>query len=136
VTEAGDPGFERLDFVYMPSRDVARDVGYFTRVVGAELVFAIESSGTRVAMVELAAASPNLLFADHLEGDQPILVYRVGDLEATMEALAARGWKREPAFEIPDGPCCSLRAAGGQRLAIYELTRPEAEKRFAGRKDF
>ena len=45
--------FEQLDFIYMPSRDVAADVVYFTEVLGAKLTFAVEGMGTRVAMVEL-----------------------------------------------------------------------------------
>jgi hypothetical protein len=28
--------FEQLDFIYMPSRDAAADVRYFTDVLGAE----------------------------------------------------------------------------------------------------
>ena len=48
--------FEQLDFIYMPSRDVAADVRYFTEVLGAEVTFAVEGMGTRVAMVELRRA--------------------------------------------------------------------------------
>ena len=33
----------------MPSTDVARDLGYYEDVLGAEIVFAIEAFGTRVA---------------------------------------------------------------------------------------
>ena len=73
--------FESLDYVYMPSRDVARDVTYFTDVLGGRLVFAIDGMGTRVAMVELTEGPPRLLLAGHLDDDQPILVYRVADLE-------------------------------------------------------
>jgi hypothetical protein len=50
--------------------------------------------------------------------------------------MEARGWKCEGTFEIPHGPVCSFRAPGGHRLAVYELTRPEAEEHFAGRRDF
>jgi hypothetical protein len=38
-------------------------------------------------------------------------------------------------LEIPHGPCASFRAEGGQRLAVYELVRPEANAHFAGRID-
>ena len=128
--------FERLDFLYMPSADVAADVEHFTSVVGGELVFTIEAFGTRVAMVRLASEPPDLLLAGHLTGEQPVLVYRVADLERTMAELEARGWEPEPRFGIPHGPCCSFRTPGGHRLAIYELTRPEATARFTGRRDF
>ena len=128
--------FERLDFVYVPSRDVAADAEHFTTVLGAQLVFAIEAFGARVAMVRLADQPPELLLADHLSGEAPILVYRVADLDEAMAALESRGWDPEPRFGIPHGPCCAFRTPGGQRLAIYQLTRPEVGERFAGRRDF
>jgi hypothetical protein len=128
--------FERLDFIYMPSVDVAADVGHFTDVLGAALVFAIEAFGTRVAMVRLSGEPPDLLLAGHLEGERPILVYRVAGLEAAMRELEARGWEPQPVFGIPHGPVCAFHTPAGHRLAIYELTRPEAAERLAGRRDF
>jgi catechol 2,3-dioxygenase-like lactoylglutathione lyase family enzyme len=128
--------FERLDFLYMPSTDVAADVEYFTSVLGADLVFAIEAFGTRVAMVRLSGEPPDLLFAGHLGGERPILVYRVASLDGAMKDLEARGWEPEPPFGIPHGPVCAFRTPAGHRLAIYELTRPEAGERLAGRRDF
>ena len=128
--------FLSLDFVYMPSRNVAADIAYFTDVLGGRLVFAVEGMGTRVAMVELTEAPPRVLLAGHLEGDQPVLVYRVGDLKRAMRDLAARGWQRESTFEIPHGPVCSFRTTGGHRLAIYQLVRPEVGEHFEGRRDF
>ena len=128
--------FESLDFVYMPSRDVAADAAYFQDVLGGRIVFAVEGMGTRVAMLELAAAGPRILLADHVEGEAPIHVYRVADLPAALAELKGRGWKSERTFEIPHGPVCSFRAPGGQRIALYELTRPEVGEHFEGRRDF
>ena len=128
--------FEGLDYVYMPSRDVAADTGYFTTVLGARLVFAIEAMGTRVALLELTDRPPQLVLAGHLEEDRPILVYRVADLDAAARDLSARGWKGGHALEIPQGPVRSFVAPGGQRLAIYELTRPDIMNSFVGRRDF
>jgi hypothetical protein len=128
--------FERLDFLYMPSADVAAEVEYFTGVLGGRLVFAIEAFGTRVAMVKLSDEPPDILLAGHLEGERPILVYRVADLDAAIQGLEARGWGPEPRFGIPHGPCCAFNAPGGHRLAVYELTRPETAAHLAGRRDF
>ena len=128
--------FEALDFVYMPSRDVAGDVRHFTDVLGGELAFAIEAFGTRVAMVRLAPAPPAVLLAGHLEGDRPVLVFRVADLDGAVAALEERGYSAGERFGIPHGPACALDAPGGQRLALYELTRPEADERLGGRRDF
>lgn len=131
-----DPPFERLDFLYTPSADVARDLAYFEDVLGGAVVFAVEGMGARVAAVELAPGSPLVLLADHVQGERPILVYRVADLAATLSELETRGWAREGTFEIPHGPICSFRTPGGHRIAVYELTRPEAASHFDGRRDF
>jgi hypothetical protein len=128
--------FERLDFVYTPSNDVAADAAYFSEVLGGRLVFAIEDSGTRVAMIELTAEAPLVLLTDHLEDDRPILIYRVADLAATLVDLESRGWTRGRSLEIPHGPCCSFRSPGGQRIALYQLTRPQVAEHFEGRRDF
>ena len=79
--------FQSLDFLYMPSADVAADVAYFTEVLGGELGFAIEAMGTRVAMVRLAPGPPDVLLAGHLEGERPVLVYRVAGLDAAVAEL-------------------------------------------------
>jgi hypothetical protein len=128
--------FEQLDFIYTPSRDVEADARFLCGVLGGRPVFAIESMGTRVAMVELAPSSPRILLADHLEGDEPILVYRVANLAETLAELEGRGWRRQSLIEIPPGPCCSFRAPGGQRLAVYEAARPGVVASFTGRRDF
>ena len=128
--------FAQLDFIYCPSGDVAAEASYFTDVLGGELVFAIESGGTRVAAVRLSGGPPLFLLADHVEGDRPILVYRVDDLAASLVELQARGWQPVGTFDIPHGPCCSFRTSGGHRVALYQLTRPEVAAHFEGRRDF
>ncbi len=130
------PALEQLDFLYMPSRDVAGDLAYYTRTLGGEVVFAIEAFGTRVAQLRLTGGGPRLLVAEHLEGEAPVLVFRVADLDAALAGLERRGAEIEARFGIPHGPCAALRTPGGQRLALYELTRPEADERLAGRRDF
>ena len=128
--------FDQLDYVYMPSRDVAADLAFFTEVLGGRCVFAIDAMGTRVAMVELTEGPPRLLLAGHLEGETPILVYRVGDLDAASKDLRERGWKDGHGLEIPQGPVRSFVAPGGQRLAVSQLTRPGVEASFEGRREF
>jgi hypothetical protein len=128
--------FQQLDFVYTPSREVVADLEYFTEVLGGRVVFAVEAMGTRVAAIELTKGPPLVLLADHIEGERPILVYRVADLDAAMAELELRGWQRQPTLEIPHGPCCSFRTPEGHRIALYQLTRPEVVAHFDGRRDF
>ena len=135
MTGSAPPILDELDFLYTPSADVAADMADFTGVLGGRLVFAIEDSGIRVAMIELAGA-PRILLTDHLDGDRPILVYRVADLGAAVAALRDRGWTPERSLEIPHGPCSSFRSPGGHRIALYQLVRPEVAGHFEGRRDF
>jgi hypothetical protein len=128
--------FDRLDFVYLPSRDVAADVKHFTAGLGGELVFAIERFGTRVAMVALAADGPRLLLAEHLQGDRPILIFRVDSLDAAIAELQERGVELGSRFEMPYGSGVGLANPGPQRLALYERTREERGDSLAGRRDF
>jgi hypothetical protein len=95
VGDAPAPPFERLDFLYTPSTDVPRDLRYFTEVLGGRAIFAIDAMGTRVAAVELTEGPPLVLLTDHVEGERPILVYRVGSLATALEDLTGRGWERE-----------------------------------------
>ena len=126
-----------LDFLYVPSADVAADATYWVNVLGARLVFAVDGMGARVAMLELGSSGPRVLLTDHLEDDKrTVLIYRVENLDQTLKELSSKGWKRGRSVEIPHGPCVSFATPGGQRVAIYQLTRPEAAKHFVGRKDF
>ena len=131
-----DRVFEQLDFLYVPSLDVAADAAYFTDVLGGRLVFAIADEDTRVAMVEMTEEPPALLFTDHLEGDRTIFIYRVASLRKALRELADRGWEEEATFEIPQGPCCSFVTPRGQRVALYQRTRPDVASHFVGRRDF
>ena len=128
--------FDRLDFIYLPSRDVAADLKHFTQGLGGEVVFAIEAFGTRVAMVGLASDPPPLLFAGHLQGEAPVLVYRVEDLDQAIAELRLRQVDLGLEFEIPHGPGTEITNPGPQRVAVYERTRPEADEWLAGRRDF
>lgn len=125
-----------LDFIYMPSPDAAADMRHVEEALGGAIVFAIERFGTRVAMVSVGQASPALLFAEHLEGERPVLVYRVDDLDAAAAQLREQGAEVGDEFGIPHGPIRAVAMPGGNRLAIYELTRPERAASLAGRRDF
>ena len=127
---------ESLDFLYMPSRDPAAELEWFEQTLGAEVVFAIEAFGTRVAMLQPSAGPPAVLLAGHLEGDRPVLVFRVASMADAVAELEAAGGSAGPEFGIPHGPVREIEAPGGHRLAIYELTRPERAKSLAGRRDF
>jgi predicted enzyme related to lactoylglutathione lyase len=127
---------EALDVLYVPSRDVEADLNFYREVLGARVVFAIEAMGTRVAEVAISHHGPRLVLADHLAGDAPVLLHRVSNLDDTLGRLCARGLRLERRVELPLGPSATFRSPGGQRLGLYQLTRPEVDERFVGRADF
>jgi len=127
---------EALDVLYVPSRDIEADLAFYRDVLGARVVFAIEAMDTRVAEVAIGSGGPRLVLADHLGGDAPVLLHRVSDLDETLAQLGTRGLRLERRMELPLGPCATFRSPGGQRLGLYQLTRPEVDERFAGRADF
>jgi hypothetical protein len=125
---------ESLDFVYVPTNDVDAAARGYVEGLGAELVWKVRGMGTVVACLRVSTAGPAILLSGHLEGPAPILVYRVADYDAARTRLRAAGADLRE-LEIPQGPCASFRAPGGQRLAVYELTRPHVDSHFAGRID-
>ena len=136
IETPGSVALGQLEFLYTPSTDVAADSRYFREVLGAEIVFAIEAMGTKVAMIRLGGEGPAILLTDHLDGNRPILVYRVDSLADAVAALQARGWPRGRMLELPPGPACSFETPGGHRVALYELSRPIVLESFTGRQDF
>jgi hypothetical protein len=128
--------FEELDFIYLPSTDVAAELEAYVDDLGAEVVWAIERFGTRVAMLRLTAEGPALLLAQHLHGEQPVLLYRVPDLAAAETELRSRGADLGERFGFPDGDAVEILRPGPQRIAVYERSRPERAASIVGRRDF
>jgi hypothetical protein len=90
---------------------------------------------TTVSCLTVSGVGPALLLAGHLSPGPPILVYRVADYAAAVAELRAGGALDLHEIEIPPGPCATFHTASGERLAVYELTRPEVAERFDGRVD-
>ena len=127
--------FRSLDFVYVPTDDVDQAARRWVDELGAELVWKVRAMGTVVAQLRVSDEGPAILLSGHLEGPVPVLIYRVADYAAVVAELRAAGAVDLHEVEIPNGPCATFRAPGGQRLAVYELTRPQAEGFFTGRFD-
>ena len=47
--DAGAPPFIQLDYLYVPSADVSKDLKYFTGVLGGEVGFADAPGGVQLA---------------------------------------------------------------------------------------
>ena len=89
------PCFFRSTILYVPAPNIDAAVRYYTEQLGGELVWKIHAFDTWVAGIRLSASGPMVLLAAHLQGDTPILIYRVEHLESTVASLHARGWRAE-----------------------------------------
>ena len=127
--------FESLDFLYVPTADVAATARLYVEQLGAELVWKVRGMGTVVACLRVSEAGPAILLSGHLEGEAPILVYRVADYADSVDRLRSAGVDDIRQLELPMGPCASFGMPDAQRMAIYELTRPFVLESFAGRLD-
>jgi hypothetical protein len=126
--------FSSLDYIYIPAADVDGETQRYLDTLGAELAWKVRGMGTTVACLRLGEPGPAILLSGHLRGASPILVYRVQDYAATIAQLRERNVAvRE--LEIPQGPCATFTMEGGQRYAVYQLTRPDAFNYFDGRID-
>jgi catechol 2,3-dioxygenase-like lactoylglutathione lyase family enzyme len=128
--------FQSLDFIYTPVVDIDAAIDFYVGKLGAQLVWKVRDGATLVASVRVDADGPQILLANHLEGTVPILIYRVENLADTVAEMKNRGWRPDSEqFEIPHGPCITFHDPNGQRFALYEVVRPEANDFFTGRMD-
>lgn len=118
--------FGPLTYLYVGSSDTKKDLAFYTKVLGAELVWEFHGLGAHVGAVRLGEG-PLLLLADHRPAKSSISIYRVDDLEATTKRLEDRGWTRagEP-VEVPDGPVLVLRDPTGNEVGLLQQDRPDA----------
>ena len=126
--------FESLDYLYVPAPDIEASVKYYTSVLGGRLAWKIYAYGVWVACVQVAKSEPPyLLLADHVK--ELMLIYRVANLDKASIALKAKGWKQIDRIEIPPGPCCTFSDPAGNRLVIYENSRPFVMDEFRAKID-
>jgi predicted enzyme related to lactoylglutathione lyase len=119
----------KLEYLYIGTADFDRDCAYYEKVLGAERVWAFHAFGARVAAFR-ACEGPLFLLADHRPAPACMPVLAVADLEATVAALKARGWRSEgEAFGIPNGPCYRFADPSGNPYALFQNDRPEAMER-------
>ena|SRR5205807_8226662 len=116
--------FEKLGYLYVGTSEFKRDLEYYTKVLGAEILWNYHEFGANVAGLRLGAG-PQYLLADHRPAPSCLPLFEVENLKATAKRLRARGWKPDgDSFEIPPGPCYTFKDPSGNPLGIFENARP------------
>jgi predicted enzyme related to lactoylglutathione lyase len=124
------PPLGRLEYLYVASADVEKDLAYYRDVLGARVVWDFREFGTRVAAVELAARPPLVVLAGHRTPPNVLPIFAVDDLAAAEKRLRARGWRPEgPSVEVPDGPCYLFKDPSGNEMALLGSVRPRVLER-------
>lgn len=122
--------FGRLEYLYVASADVERDLAYYRDVLGAEVAWDFEDFGTRVAAVRMSAAPPLYILAGHRTPPHVLPIYAVDDLAKAEKELKKRGWRPEGhRVEVPDGPCHLFKDPSGNELALLGQVRPHVLER-------
>ena len=99
----------KLGYLYVGTSDFKRDLEYYTKVLGAEILWNYHEFGANVAGLRLGEG-PQYLLADHRPSPSCLPLFEVEDLNATAKGLRTRGWN---ARESPvSGPMCGHRAVG------------------------
>ena len=128
--------FLSLDYLYVPANDIEASVRYYTEQLGGELVWKIHAFETWVAAIRLSSTGPMVLLAEHLEGDTPILIYRVERLEIPSLRYARGAGRRKVVpskFRMALATPFATQQVSG--WPFYENQRPEVDQAFAGRID-
>ena len=114
----------KLLYLYVGTSDFERDLEYYTKVLGAKVVWNQHAFGAKVAALRLCEGTEYLL-ADHRTAPSILPLFEVKDLKAKAKELRSRGWKSEGrSFEVPPGPCVVFKDPSGNELGLLENVRP------------
>ena len=101
MTEKKSLPFGKLRYLYVGSKNVEKDLEYYTRVLGAVKVWDISSMGTRVAAVQLGEG-PLILLADHRPAGSCILIFQVDSIKTLLRTFGSTaGSLREWSSRFP-----------------------------------
>jgi predicted enzyme related to lactoylglutathione lyase len=122
--------FQNLDYLYVGSSDFERDVRFYKDTLKAELLWAFNKFGSKVAAFRLAYGGPTVMLADHLKTPSIEPIFSVSDLEASIKTLKARGVDDiQGPIDTPAGRACSFKDPGGNRYSLVQNDKPEAMER-------
>ena len=123
--------FDRLDFVYQPSRNVAADLTYYVDTLGAEVVFTVERFDTRVAMLGSATTARTCCSPNTSTATPPCSC-----TGSTTSPPHGNGSPPPSRSSCPFGDGLILASPAPQRIAVDERTQADRGASLTGRRDF
>jgi catechol 2,3-dioxygenase-like lactoylglutathione lyase family enzyme len=112
----------RLAYLYVGTPDVDIAAAFYVRSLGAEVVWAFDRFGARVAALRIGEG-PLLLLADHRPAGECRLLYRVDDITAAVDELRRAGATNFTEIGVPPGPCVIADDPVGNPIGVIEETR-------------
>lgn len=114
----------RLEYLYVGSGDVEKDLAFYRDVMGARVVWDFREFGTRVASVELGERPPLYILAGHRPAKSVLPIFLVERLDEAERFLRERGWRDDGhRVEVPDGPVRIVTDPSGNQVGLLEPVR-------------
>ncbi len=121
--------FQNLDYLYVGCSDFERDVRFYRDILKAELLWAFNKFGSKVAAFKMAYG-PIVMLADHIKAPSVEPIFSVSNLDASIKTLKSRGVENiQGPIETPTGRACSFKDSAGNRYSIVQNDKPDALER-------
>jgi hypothetical protein len=91
--------FQSLHFMYVPATDIQGSVNYYTNVLDGEILWKAHAFRVWGARIKTSDIGPHILLVDHIKPQDPILIYRVENIDDVADGLQSRSWIHEKALE-------------------------------------
>ena len=121
--------FKNLEYLYVGCNNFDSDVQFYREVIKAELLWAFNKFGSKVAAFKMAYG-PVVLLADHKKAPSIEPIFSVDNLETAVKSLKEKGIKElEGPIDTPNGRAYSFKDPGGNQFSILQNESPDAMER-------
>lgn len=121
--------FKNLEYLYVGCNDFDADVRFYKDTIKAELLWAFNKFGSKVAAFKMAYG-PILLLADHKKAPSIEPIFTVDNLETVVKSLKEKGiTKLDGPIDTPNGKAYSFKDLGGNQFSLLQNENPEAMER-------
>lgn len=122
------PTLKSLEYLLLASQNFERDVRFYLETMKADLLWAFNKSGSKIASFKMAYG-PVILLTDQTE-IRTQQIYSVVNLDAAVKELQERGMKDFAVpVETPFGRTCTFNDPSGNSYSIFQSSTQETLER-------